>query len=435
VGPRAVRLAPGASSLAAIAIAGTLAARAVTGVPAGRAFRDGQQAVADGRLDVAARSLDRAAAGKNRSEALWLAARARIDLWWGLTLDEQRGPRGSDLLGAATARLLAERIASPASAWPTSDLGSVYACRETAARRTREIDLAALERGPWALVGEDGRIAIGLLREAIEREPAVAAMRDQLVLVLDGFGLRDEAVAAMAETARVLPDFDKHPAFSFEALPRDLVDAFWRASRAADPRDTPLQSGGARLVSSGKLGRRLGHLDEAEQDLRAALAVPATSLTRAEAAFHLAQVLVDRRRYDEAEPFLSRALAEPVFGPGVAGTRARIAEQQERWSDALGHLRDLRRWRGRDLDVLMEFADVARRAAAWEQAEEALRWAVVVRPDAPAPRRALVELFAARGDVAGARRALDDYLRSSASADDKAAAARLVARALDPTGR
>ena len=73
----------------------------------------------------------------------------------------------------------------------------------------------------------------------------------------------------MADAARVLPDFFAHQDFSFESLPRDLVETFWRTSRKLGPADAPSQSRERHLLSLGQLGRRLGHLEEAEQDLRA----------------------------------------------------------------------------------------------------------------------------------------------------------------------
>ena len=144
-----------------------------------------------------------------------------------------------------------------------------------------------------------------------------------------------------------------------------------------------------------------------EQDFRAALNEPTTRLSYAEAHFHLALVLVDLGRLDEAEVSLAAAVREPVFGPGVAGTRARIAAMRERWPEALAQLREARRLSPRELWVLLEFARVARKAEVWDQAEEALRWAILVHPEAPAPRIALVELYLSRGERLKARRVLE----------------------------
>jgi tetratricopeptide (TPR) repeat protein len=379
--------------------------------------------------------IDRGPVGADRSEALWRAGRSKVKAWYGFSASERSGPQGDEALRAAAALFLEERNSSPGSAWSTVELGSVYACRESASRLRRSVDLAALERGPWALVGDDGRIAIGLTRAAIERESSSFEFRDRLVLLLEENGLHADAVSAMVEAARVLPDFNAHPDFTFKTLPRDLIETFWRTARALGPADAPLLSRDRFLLSLGQLGRALGHLDEAEQDLRAVLNMPGTTLGHAEDAFHLGLVLVDRGRLDEAETMLARADREPVFEPGVAATRARIAGMQERWAEALEHLRELRRLQPREQWVLLEFARVAQKTKSWDQAEESLRWAMLVHPEDPAPHRAMVEMFLAKGEKESARRALDEYVRSFGRTEDAAQMERAVAEPLDPARR
>ena len=60
------------------------------------------------------------------------------------------------------------RESSPGAAWLTSVFGYVYSCRERMSRAHHILNLAELERGPWSLIGDDARIAIGLSRAAIE---------------------------------------------------------------------------------------------------------------------------------------------------------------------------------------------------------------------------------------------------------------------------
>jgi tetratricopeptide (TPR) repeat protein len=344
---------------------------------------------------------------------------------------DRKSARGNELLSTATARFLEARIASPASAWWAAEIGSAYACRESVARATRVTDLAALDRGPWSLIGDDGRIAIGLTRAATRREPNSWEMRDQMVLLLEDSGLHPEALAAMAEAARVLPDFNLHPTFSFESLPRDLVETFWRTARSVAPGDTPLLAWERVLLSAGQLGRRLGHLEEAAADLRAALDAPGTPLDRAEVAFHLSLVLIDLSRFDEAEPMLVRAAREPAFTQGVAGARVRIAEKTERWREALEQMRIVRSFQPREIGVLLEFAWLAQKAQSSGEAEEALKWGVVVHPENPALRRALVDLYVALGRKADARRALDDYILAFGKTDDATHMEQSLAEALD----
>jgi tetratricopeptide (TPR) repeat protein len=421
--------------MAGILVAGVFLTRAAIGVPAAWAYRRGQSLELGARYAEAGEFLDRGAFGSNRVEALWRAGRSRLELWDSLPTADRAGRHGDEALRAAAERFLAGRAASPGSAWFTSALGEVYARRETMARSRRVFDLEALSSGPWAVLGDDGRIAIGLARTAIAREPNRFELRDQLVLFLEANGLREDALKAMADSARVLPDFMAHADFSYETLPRDLVEMFWTSERAVSPEDAPLLPRGRWLVSSGQLGRRLGHLDEAEQDLRAALQMPGTKVAHAEASFHLGLVLMDRGRFDEAETLLARAAREPVFGPGVAGTRAHIAVLRERWPEALEQLREARRLQPRELWILLEFSRVAQKMKSWDQAEESLRWAMLVHPEDPAPHRALVEMFLAKGEKDLARRELDEYVRSYGTTDDGVRLERLLAEALDPARR
>ncbi len=358
-----------------------------------------------------------------------------MNLWDLLPEEDRLTDVGDELLRTVTVSFLNGRAASPGSAWFTSALADVYKRRARAVRSRRVVELGTLARGPWALLDDDGRIAVGLVRAAVRREPNNVEHRDQMVLLLEENGLHDEALRAMDESARVLPDFQAHPDFVFEELGTDLVETFWRSSRAVAPGDAPLLSPERKLISSGLLGRRLGHLAEAEQDLRAALTEPGTKLSRAEAAFHLALVLVDLGRVDEAEILLSRALSEPVFGPGVASTRARIAAKGNRWPEALVQLREARRLQPRELWILLEFAHVAQKTESWDQAEEALRWAIVVHPQDPVPHRALVELFLAKGENTSARNALFEYAAAFGETEDVLRLEQALASPLDPARR
>jgi tetratricopeptide (TPR) repeat protein len=419
------------SSLAGAAIAGFFVVRAAYGIPAAWDGRRGDQLAGQQLWGDATPMFDRGALGADRAGFLWQAGRSRIGFWYSFEQPDRATPRGELILGAAVARYLGLRAASPASAYSTSELADVYACRESIVRARRVPDLDTLEGGAWALVGDDGRVSIGLARAAVLREPNNCVMRDRLMLLLAEYGLRAEALAAMADSARVLPDFFLHQEFTFDSLPVVYVEAFWRAARTVGPDDAPLLDSERRWVSVGLLGRRLGHLEEAEQDFRTALKIPSTRLAHAEAAFHLGLVLSDLGRLDEAESMLALAVKEPVFEPAVAETRARIAIKEERWADALDQLGRIRKLHPREVPVLVQFAWVAQRAAAWDKAEEALRWAILVHPEDPAPRRALVEMFLAKGEKAAARQSFDDYVLSFGKTADVTRLEDTLARTLD----
>jgi tetratricopeptide (TPR) repeat protein len=420
---------------AGILIAGVFVARAAIGLPAGWADQRGEAAAVAGRFAEASSLADRAAVGENLTGAMWRSGRSLMRLWRQLPTAERLAGPGDEVLRATAVRYLKGRAATPGSAWFTAGLGDVYKLRERTARELRVVDVGTLSRGPWAVIGDDGRIAIGLTRMAIAREPTNFENWDQLVFFLEENGLHAEALTAMAESARVLPDFVAHPDFVFEELPLDLVEEFWRTSRAVHPEEVPLLSPGRKLVSSGILGRRLGHLAEAEDDLRAALNGPGTMVLHAEASFHLGLVLVDLGRFDDAETMLAQAIRWPAFGPGVATTRARIAMTRERWPEALAQLREARRLQPRELWILLEFARVAQKTESWDQAEEALRWAILVHPESPEPRRQMVELFLDQGEKASARRALDEYVAAFGKSDDAARMEQALAGPLDPARR
>jgi tetratricopeptide (TPR) repeat protein len=430
-----VRLASPYAVVAGVAVAGVFLVRAATGVPAAWAYDRGRDAEAAGRFLQAAQLMDDAALGANKVDALWRAGQSRLEYWDDLLWADARGAVGAAALREAAARVLAARVASAGSAWFTSALGDVYGRRARVARAGRTADLDVLARGPWALVDDDARIAIGLARTAIEREPTGFEYRDQLALLLEENGLHAEALLAIEESARVLPDFGAHVELEFAKLPRDLVEKFWQTARGLAPGDAPMLSRERQLLSTGQLGRRLGHLAEASDDLRAALQARVNPLAVAEDSFHLGLVLVDLGQYDEAEAMFAQAARHPVFTFEALVRRARIAEQRERWEEAQDRFREARRLNPRDVGVLIDLARAAQKTGNWDEAQEALRWAALIHPADPAPRQVLVELFVAKGERLRARGALDDYVRSFGRTEDAIRMERSIDAPLDPAAR
>jgi outer membrane protein assembly factor BamD (BamD/ComL family) len=78
---------------------------------------------------------------------------------------------------------------------------------------------------------------------------------------------------------------------------------------------------------------------------------------------------------------------------------------------------------------------VAQATGHWDEADEALRWAAIVHSNDPAPRRALVEMLLAKGEIPGARSALNDYVRLFGRTEDAARMEQSIAAALDPARR
>ena len=380
--------------LACTVLAGVYLIRAASGVWAQGAYQRGLGEVADGRYRDAVESLTQAMRGGGASvEAIWSCGDARLNMHDLLERDAATAAQARPLLAESARDFLEGLAIVPASGWYYDGLSGVYLRRERAARAARTLDFSVIATAaPWSLVGDDGRVALGLLRLAIDRAGATAPFRDDLVLALAENGLMDEAKAAVGESAKVLPDFAAHDAFAGDALSPELLEAFYRVSRASVGA-APLQDRERQLLGLSRLGRRLGHAAEAEADFRAALAAPATSLAHAEDAYHLAMMLIDLGRPDDAAAPLSAAEREPVFVSNVLQARGRIAENRGRLDEALRLYDQARRMEPRRVDMWLGYADVARRLGKTAQAGEALRWVIIIAPRDPLPRVRLAELY------------------------------------------
>lgn len=402
------RAASASASVIAVALAAVYVVRAGAGLQADRAYRRGSIAEEGGRFHDAAADLARAAVGGGRDTAFWLGGWARLGQWDAASGGERTSGAADEHLEGATASFLSGLAESPASGWYLSGLAEIYARRERLARRTRSFDLAELAKGPWALVGDDGRVAIGFARLAIGREPNTAPFRDRLALLLWSFGLKDASLAAIRESARVLPEFRAHTNdLSFESLPRELSEAFYRASRE-NVGVAPLQFKERHLVSLGILARQLGRLTDSEADLRAALEAPGTRLYHAEDAYHLGLTLLELGREEEADAQFHQAEAFDVFLVSILTARAAHAEARGRLDQALDALGRLRALEPRDVDACLRFADVATRLDLPDRAEEALRFASVVAPEDFRPRRALALFYFRTGRRSKAAALLDE---------------------------
>ena len=402
------RLASAAVSAIAVAVAAVYVVRAGAGVSEERAYRRASLDVDAKRYREAASELAWAAVGANRDRTFWLDGWVALDLWDSATDAERISGAGGAFLERATASFLRGLSESPATGWYVSGLAEIYARRERVARATRTFDLAILERGPWAMAGDDGRLAIGFARLAVGREPNTAPFRDRLALLFWSFGLKNEALAAVRDSARVLPDFTAHnEEFTFDSLPRELAEAFYDASRA-NVGAAPLQPKERHLLSLGILAYRLGRLSDSEADLRAALQAPGSAQFHAEDAFHLGLTLLALGREAEAEPLFRRAEAFDVFVEPVLSTRASQAEAHGRLEEAFEAVSRLRARDPGDVGTCLRFAAIAARLDLPDRAEEALRFASVVAPDDPRPRRELVRLYLRTGRRSKAAAVLEE---------------------------
>ena len=390
----------------ALALLAVAVIRAALGVAGGVAFARGTPLAWRGRLAEALPLLERGAIGESRFDALWLAAEVRLGLWDALNPRERRAPDGLALLQEARRGYLEAMAACPASGWPWAGLAQAYDRSQQVAHAIAPPDLGRVDLGPWAFVDREGRIALGLTRIAIEREPRLYQHRDQLVRQWLGYGLRDEARVALRESAAIQPLFDAHQTLGLEDLAPELIGEFADASEAALGQ-TPLLSRERHLMALARLRYRLREFDAAERAVRRALDEPAAELERAEQAYWLAQILVELGREGEAAPYLETAAREPVFGPGLAVLRAGIAERAGRLEEALADLAEARRLDPGNLSVVMRYARIAHRLGQPSRVDEALDWAEITHPGSLTPYLERAEYAIASGELLDARRSLD----------------------------
>ncbi len=387
--------------LIAVALVGLYGTWAARGVVAGAAYFRGVPLAASARYAEALPFLERAAAGSQRLEALWLRGEVRLGLWDRLDPARRGGEEGSRLLAAAASDYLGAAAACPASGWPWSGLAETYERLERLGRPERSFDLSSLREGRWAAIGRAGRVAVGMAKIAIEKEPSVAAHHDGLALILFRLGLEKEGLEAVRASAQVLPVFDAHAYSTLDPVPQKVFEVFVDGSRKALG-NVPLLSRERHLLALGQLERRLGRLEQAETDFRAALRQPANAVSRAEDYFHLALVLMDRRRWREASDAFGHAARASVFRATSAVLQARIAEADGRPGEALEHLAAARALDARNLTLVLEYARLARRLGRWDRAVEALRWVIVLEPRQPGPWAELARTHLEAGDVAAA---------------------------------
>jgi tetratricopeptide (TPR) repeat protein len=396
------RRASGLSRVLAVALLLVFGARAAMGWYAGTAHSAGRSLANAERYAEALPLLERGAIGPDRAANRWLAGTLRLNL---LQQAQASGtasePELSRLLGESYRDQTEAISISPASGWYWAALADVYHQAERTTRYARGRPLELVGQDPWAAVGRAGRVAIGMLRIAIEREPTQFVFHDQLAFAMFGYGLRRDALEVVRESARVQPNFEEHYYLRFRPVPRDLLDAFAESARSALGAAPLLREAHHRLALA-KVELRRGRPEVAEADLRAVFGTPTTGINRADAWYNLGEALAAQQRYPEAVEAYVLAEPEPVFhAPGLAA-RARIAERMGYLDVALSLLRQARRLAPNDLSFALTYARVARKLGQPGWAEEALRWAALVHREDPRPLEELERLLREKGDHAGA---------------------------------
>lgn len=382
--------------------------QSLAGWVGGLAYSKGRRLAAYGRYEEALPYLQRAPTGLKASPAYWLAGQVRVGLWqYGLA--EGRPPEElQQLLTSAFTDYTRAISMSPASGWYWAALGDLYHQRERIRLRKRPVPLESLDGHLWGLVGRPGRVAIGLTRIAVDREPNVYLFRDQLALELWEYRLHDEALDAVRESALVLPVYHFHEYVNMTpATPPEILDAFAEASRAALD-STPFLRRNLHYIALARIAFRRGRPDEAELNLREALALPGEALNRAEAHYLLGRALAEQGRDEEALESFRISEEHPKFRAASLAWQATIEERRGRIEEALHLMRQARRLRPRDAGYGMQYARLARRLEQWDRAESALRRVAKNHPDDPRPLEMLADLQLERGETVRADKVIEE---------------------------
>jgi tetratricopeptide (TPR) repeat protein len=389
------------------ALLGVYGYRAVDGVRGGWAFAQGHLLRNLGNYPGAVPRLESGAVGANKLRALRMAAEVRLDMWEREV--RRRGALGADaeILVKAGEGFLTCRCIAPAARRCWKGIGEVYDALEWIGRERRSETPYVPPEHAWERVGRPGRVAVGMLRIALDTSPNWGRLHDKLALTLWNYGLEDLAREAVRRSAQVLPIFYRHPYYKIPELPEWVPAEFALASREVLG-EVPLISRTAHLIDLGKLERRIGANDRAIDALQEALAAGGDELRRAEASFHLGLALVAAGRPDEGRTYLIAAREHPVFRVSALRSLANVAESAGEFDEALDYLRRLRRELPDELWPCLKFAEVAELVGDWPAALESLRWAKLKHPGDPQPYVALAQAHIAMGDTTAATTVADE---------------------------
>jgi tetratricopeptide (TPR) repeat protein len=389
------------------ALLGFYGYRTVDGVRGGWAFARGHLLRNLGNYPGAVPRLESGAVGGNKLRALRMAAEVRLDMWERQV--RRRGTLGADPeeLVRAGEGFLTCRCIAPAARRSWKGIGEVYDAFEWIGRERRAVTPYVPPENPWSRVGRPGRVAVGMLRVALDTSPNWGVLHDKLALTLWNYGLDAPAREAVRKSAQVLPVFYRHPYYKIPELPEWVVEEFALASREVLG-EVPLFPRIAHLIDLGKLERRIGANDRAIDALEEALAAGGDPLRRAEASFHLGLALVAAGRHDEGRTHLNAAREHPVFRVSALRSLANAAENGGKFDEALDYLRRLRWEQPGELWPCLKFAEVAEKVGDWPAALESLRWAKLKHPRDPRPYVALAKAHMAMGDATTATTVADE---------------------------
>ncbi|NIL99697.1 MAG: tetratricopeptide repeat protein [Acidobacteria bacterium] len=386
------------------------AARAVYGLVAGLSYSEGRRNARLGRYEQALPLLDRSAVGELSAEVRWLAGEVRLGQWQ-RRIEAGEAPEDvAPLLAEAFVDASAALASSPASGWYWMALGKLYHQAERLSIHRQGVPLTLLAEDRWAFVGHPGRVAIGLMRIALEREPNWYPFHDQLAYVYYDYRLRPETLEAVYASALALPVYELHPYRSLRPPDLEILDAFARGAHDSLGR-APWMRPVRHRIALGRIEVRRENWEAAEEQLRQALELDGVPLNVAEAHYYLGLSLVGQERYDEARVALIEAEKQAPMKPPAVFAQADLAERLDQWDLALDLWAEVKRLEPHRLDASLRLAEAARVTGNHERAAHNLREAIRKHPERYEPLVSLVRVFIDQGELGKARAAFADLDR------------------------
>lgn len=395
-----------AVSVFAIGSALFFALLAVQGWIGSRHYSKGRQLSAQGIYDEALPHVDQGGIGHRHSASLWLAGQVRLGLWHEGYADGVNPTELRPLLDQAYHDYTSAIAASPASGWYWASLGDLYYQLERTDRLIRPFELDLLDIDPRSRVGRWGRVAIGLTRKGIRREPNVYTFHDQLAFMFWDFKVLDDARAAARQSAEVLPLYRIHAYDLLAPAPDELLTAFAEGIERSVG-NTPFIHDVRRQISRGIVAMKLRDFEQAEQQLRQATAGNTSLLLAADAHFQHGRALLALERYDEAAEAFHSADGHPNFDHLAPYWEGQARERSANWEAALAAYGRARRADRKDLRAALGYARAARELRQYQQAETTLELATRNHPQNPKPWHKLLEVRLDVGNSSGAQAALE----------------------------
>ena len=174
--------------------------------------------------------------------------------------------------------------------------------------------LSLIGQHKWAYVGHQGRVAVGLARRGVEREPNYFIFQDKLAIMLLNYELIDLGLDAVRQSAMVQPLYAVHDYGNPQFIPPPIVQAFAEGSRESLGQ-TPMMPKGKHLIALGRVEFLRGNYAQAEEDLLAALEYGGDSLNRCDTYHHLGLAVAQLGRHDEALDYFEQAKEHEQIRP------------------------------------------------------------------------------------------------------------------------